>query len=1031
MGRSKVMKPPASSRKSLDIRSVLASAVLEWLLILMLLVNATFSYLISTFAQYCGLQAPCPQCSRLDHILGSRKLKHYWDLVCRNHKLEISSLVLCHAHNTLVDVHGMCETCLFSFATTNKSNAETYRLLVGKLGKDSGFDHDEESSSGEQSLKARNCSCCNEPCTSRGVGKKLMKFESTGSEGFDFNAPIFTSVERDQESPKSSCRAVTDSTTVKSREVDPLSHVEVNADSDAVGLVHESDPLIADESVEYVPSVPEDSTLDPLAHVGYTEVNADSDAEYEPRGSVQEVGISGLVHETHPLMADETLEPHDSSLDPLTHVGYTEVKADSDAESEDRMSNKENDASVAAHETHPLMSDVSIECVSREAFAVRLSEDSVLDPPADVGYPQVKVCSDAESDDQASDDEDDADASAHETHPLVEDVALECVTSEPDVVILPEGQTTENLMDQVSETEPSVLVSEGQLDPLASHNVTSATSTVADAHDFEELNWQQAEKTEPSAVPELICLDEDPSPSVASVFPVEATEEDKFISSEDVPPQSNDREEIVVETSSKEINMISIDEVSSPLDVTETGVEALEESKLISIDDASPTFDSTSCLPLELTKGSKPIEDGGLSSSEEVETPVEGLKENSDTRKEDIWEPSAIDTEQGPETTDTFSESNHVSSDNSSHWHNLLDLGDAYKLAVGNKGRHLSGLLSEQWLGKDSSRLSEDLRNLASQLSGIREQSLSDASPRVSMSPRVPMSPKLSLNSDEWRMAADASSTTGVQMLQKRMSLERNESGLSLDGSLVSEIEGETLVDRLKRQVDHDKKLLNVLYKELEEERNASAIAANQAMAMITRLQEEKASFQMEAQQCLRVMEDQAEYDMEALQKMNDLLVEKEKEIQDLEADLEFYRNTFHPDVENAADIRVDRVEEASGVEDRSLSEVKKSMLELEDERSYISTRLKKLEEKLHMFSNGGDGVEIEKPSLPPAEMDLELLAHEVTDLNERLGTLEADRNFLEHSIKSMTNGEEGIRLIHEIASDLRELRSIGIRRQN
>ncbi|CAN1751630.1 hypothetical protein LINPERHAP1_LOCUS4389 [Linum perenne] len=32
---------------------------------------------------------------------------------------------------------------------------------------------------------------------------------------------------------------------------------------------------------------------------------------------------------------------------------------------------------------------------------------------------------------------------------------------------------------------------------------------------------------------------------------------------------------------------------------------------------------------------------------------------------------------------------------------------------------------------------------------------------------------------------------------------------------------------------------------------------------------------------------------MEALQRMNDLLMEKEKEIQDLEAELELYRNTF------------------------------------------------------------------------------------------------------------------------------------------
>lgn len=75
-----------------------------------------------------------------------------------------------------------------------------------------------------------------------------------------------------------------------------------------------------------------------------------------------------------------------------------------------------------------------------------------------------------------------------------------------------------------------------------------------------------------------------------------------------------------------------------------------------------------------------------------------------------------------------------------------------------------------------------------------------------------------------------------------RVSLERNESSLSLDGSIVSEIEGESVVDWLKRQVEHDRKLLSALYKELEEERNASAVATNQAMAMITRLQKETAT---------------------------------------------------------------------------------------------------------------------------------------------------------------------------------------------
>ncbi|KAF6168234.1 hypothetical protein GIB67_011619 [Kingdonia uniflora] len=82
---------------------------------------------------------------------------------------------------------------------------------------------------------------------------------------------------------------------------------------------------------------------------------------------------------------------------------------------------------------------------------------------------------------------------------------------------------------------------------------------------------------------------------------------------------------------------------------------------------------------------------------------------------------------------------------------------------------------------------------------------------------------------------------------------------------------------------------MSALYKELEEERNASAIAANEAMAMISRLQEERTSLHLEALQYLRMMEEQAEYDVEALQKANDLPFEMEKDIQDLEVELKFY----------------------------------------------------------------------------------------------------------------------------------------------
>lgn len=187
-----------------------------------------------------------------------------------------------------------------------------------------------------------------------------------------------------------------------------------------------------------------------------------------------------------------------------------------------------------------------------------------------------------------------------------------------------------------------------------------------------------------------------------------------------------------------------------------------------------------------------------------------------------------------------------------------LDLGDAYKLAISTKGRQLSGKLLDQKSFKDSSaRVSEDLKMLLTHRSNDNL-----------------ISPKLSYNSDE---------LTGMELLQRRISLERNESNLSVDGSIVSEIDGENVVDRLKRQVEHDKKIMGVLYKELEEERNASAVATNQAMAMITRLQEEKAALYTEALQCLRMMEEQAEYDNEALQKANDIIEEKDKQIEDLE----------------------------------------------------------------------------------------------------------------------------------------------------
>ncbi|KAH7550393.1 hypothetical protein ACOSP7_024311 [Xanthoceras sorbifolium] len=130
--------------------------------------------------------------------------------------------------------------------------------------------------------------------------------------------------------------------------------------------------------------------------------------------------------------------------------------------------------------------------------------------------------------------------------------------------------------------------------------------------------------------------------------------------------------------------------------------------------------------------------------------------------------------------------------------------------------------------------------------------------------------------------------------LPKKLTLEKVEDAReSVEGQGQNEADGDSIFYHLKRQVRLDRKSLLDLYMELDEERSASAVAANNAMAMITRLQADKAAVQMEALQYQRMMEEQAEYDQEALQATKDLLAKREEEIKEIEAELEIYREKY------------------------------------------------------------------------------------------------------------------------------------------
>ena len=321
-----------SKKRSWSISPALTSAALEWLLMCMLFINAIFSYLITKFACQWELQTPCLLCSRLDHILGSKKLKYYWDLICGNHKLEISSLVFCHAHNNLVNVHGMCENCLFSFATTNKSNAETYRLLVGKLGEDSSFVLDQDSLLDGHSSVARQCSCCNEPWIPRGYCQKLMRAISVDSGAADLDVPLSGAIKHDCSNLKKSKQSIPiRSTRQKTSGFDHLSHVgytelKFNSDTESEVMLSDDDGKNAvheDISVGYVK--PEPCTIS-LLDDSFTEKLIDPVSSPEP--SILASKVQSDAINSHTVTAIASRVPIEHDLEELNWQ-QADCKADS------------------------------------------------------------------------------------------------------------------------------------------------------------------------------------------------------------------------------------------------------------------------------------------------------------------------------------------------------------------------------------------------------------------------------------------------------------------------------------------------------------------------------------------------------------------------------------------------------------------------------------------------------------------------------------------------------------------------------
>uniref|UniRef100_A0A0D9V6D5 GTD-binding domain-containing protein n=1 Tax=Leersia perrieri TaxID=77586 RepID=A0A0D9V6D5_9ORYZ len=887
------------------LSATLSSALLEWILMLLLFIDAIYCFLITKFARLCRLPVPCPFCSRLDHVLGNENPCFYRELICKTHKSEISSLAFCSLHQKLARTHNMCERCSDSLDESEKAsndNRSDEQMMDSNNGNDAVL----------LSHVTRICSCCAQnytPHRSTALSQMITKLEPAD----DVCSPKLC---RDYSIP---CQVD------KSLEPKDIYHQSDRSSHERFSVLQ----MISDSEDE-IPCI------DDGKYSHHYETNC-MDKDLHEDVTAERLSIPP----TEPVKPSEMNVPMEPNV------------SDSHESSPHVLADDHPDSLIGGSQTEAKGVSLGRQISQHDALVV-IEESSLTD----ANVPQVPVASSAESPQNLGYNE----ASHRVSGGTIDPYSLEFTTLEQRTAVSEHNSTKDDLEGHRSEItvtsssdrhQKSALIDNDPVNFRDGH--VSHISSSSEVVDEDEYCAKIAEQTCDMVTHELTL--EDPS-NTASKDPIaKGFVEEAILSPHAIRPSG---------------------EVSQGLDVIE----------------------------------------------------------------------------EHPQTNATIGERRPSLS-------TQISMNEAYKLAVGAKSSLSSPTLTDVILGKDSSSsVNEELRLLLSQLSASRglESTWVDPGP----SPR----------------AYGRGDDLIVQNITNRISIERNASGLeSLEGSIVSEMEGETAIERLRRQIDLDRKSIHLLCKELEEERNASAIAASQALAMITRLQDEKAAMQMEALHYQRMMEEQAEYDSDALAKANELLAQREQQIEELEAELENYRIqfageqtekqinqvTFKEDYTaeillDESDLEVPVISTPSGIN---------SLASFEDERAYIENCLRKLEQKLHSYSNNSTSITLSNPdviedylsnkmpvvdddslqgqensrdtqesislgkddqsSTVNRETDLSTLQEEISNLNKRLKTLEGDRNFIEHSINSLRTGKEGVMFIQEIASNLRKLRSFAV----
>ncbi|CAA0828022.1 Probable myosin-binding protein 4 [Striga hermonthica] len=245
------VNPQSPNSVTFGFMNHLSSAACEWLLILLLLVNSCLFHLLAKFARYCHLTPPCLLCSTLDTaLLKSKPRTTYWNLLCNDHRQEMSCLVSCSVHSRFADVSSLCEECLSPIINHSKFTSDSYRLLVGK----SWLDVDRSVLQSLVSNKHirlgspdhRTCSCCGKMWRAKSSTERLLELNpaSLGASKANVKPPLPRAPGRSRFSRRDSLKRLRDKFTSQIASVGPTG-------------------------------------ADTLSHVGYTKLNISSDTESE------------------------------------------------------------------------------------------------------------------------------------------------------------------------------------------------------------------------------------------------------------------------------------------------------------------------------------------------------------------------------------------------------------------------------------------------------------------------------------------------------------------------------------------------------------------------------------------------------------------------------------------------------------------------------------------------------------------------------------------------------------------------------